>query len=150
MPWWSEGEGTRCGRGLARGRTKILGPEDRPSKLSHALSVLRKRRIGVVMWWSWCVQEERRRGRGWQRGPEIGPKERGDTEEDRGWRKRSYPKVDYRETEKRTKSGRGSETHGEKEITHGTLVPFFTRERTRDEEEKEEEEIRSESGGGAG
>lgn len=38
-------------RAWQRARTErtSLGPEDRPSKLSHALSVLRKRRIGVVV-----------------------------------------------------------------------------------------------------
>jgi len=55
------------------GRTS-LGPEDRPSKLSHALSVLGKRRIGVVLW---CLQEERDDGeRERERGTEettIGP-----------------------------------------------------------------------------
>ena len=59
---------------MRTGRTS-LGPEDRPSKLSHALSVLGKRRIGVVLWW--CLQEERDDGeRERERGTEettIGP-----------------------------------------------------------------------------
>lgn len=40
----------RKGAGSVRGQSgRVSGPEDRPSKLSHALSVLRKRRIGVVL-----------------------------------------------------------------------------------------------------
>lgn len=45
----------RNGMGGKREREKTaredesLDPEDRPSKLSHALSVLRKRRIGVAV-----------------------------------------------------------------------------------------------------
>lgn len=76
----------RASRARGRGRTDF-GPEDRPSKLSHALSVLRKRRIGVVMWWrSWCVREERRRREGGREGLEISVRRKEVTEEDRGWK----------------------------------------------------------------
>lgn len=48
-----ERDGGRGGRERSQrartGRTRVSVPEDRPSKLSHALSVLRKRRIGVAV-----------------------------------------------------------------------------------------------------
>lgn len=55
------GRGERKGWQRARTERTSLGPEDRPSKLSHALSVLRKRRIGVVLR---CFQEEEGRREG--------------------------------------------------------------------------------------
>lgn len=69
---WGDGGEERKGRLAERARTErtSLGPEDRPSKLSHALSVLRKRRIGVVL--RYCFQEERGSGReGYERGAEV-------------------------------------------------------------------------------
>lgn len=58
------------GKGWQRVRTgrTSLGPEDRPSKLSHALSVLRKRRIGV------CCGVFRRRGAARKEGGREGLK----------------------------------------------------------------------------
>lgn len=50
------GEERKAGRAREDTERTSLGPEDRPSKLSHALSVLRKRRIGVVL--RCCFQEE--------------------------------------------------------------------------------------------
>lgn len=59
------------GKGWQRVRTgrTSLGPEDRPSKLSHALSVLRKRRIGVC-----CGVFFRRRGAARKEGGREGLK----------------------------------------------------------------------------
>jgi len=100
--------GSGRGRGLAEreedegGRSSVL--EDRPSKLSHALSVLRKRRFGVAMLGRGVSRKKGGGGEGGREGAEIGRRKEV-TEEDRGRKERSYPEVDYRETEKRAGAG---------------------------------------------
>lgn len=94
--WWDSApmENGRAGgggerRGWQRARTErtSLGPEDRPSKLSHALSVLRKRRIGVAVLRCFLKErgsEEERVGERGCRRRSVHKKEV--TEEDRGWK----------------------------------------------------------------